>query len=135
MTTVLIAEDNATNRELLREILQERGCTVLEACNGQEVLCIMEQEQADVVLMDIGMPVMDGYATVRRIRQNPRFASLPVVAVTAFAMQGDRETILSSGFDGYLSKPVNPRSIVEELSRLLPQFFLSFDDSLKSTRS
>jgi CheY-like chemotaxis protein len=119
MSTVLIAEDNATNRELLREILETRGCTVLEACDGQEVLDLIEHEQPDLVLMDIGMPVMDGYATVRKIRQNPRFASLPVVAVTAYAMQGDREKILTSGFDGYLSKPVNSKSLGDELAARL----------------
>ena len=119
MTTILIAEDNATNRELLREILEARGCAVLEACDGQQALAMIEESQPDLVLMDIGMPIMDGYATVRKIRQNPLFASLPVVAVTAYAMQGDSEKILSSGFDGYLAKPVNSQSLSEELGRLL----------------
>jgi CheY-like chemotaxis protein len=119
MTTILIAEDNATNRELLREILEARGCAVLEACDGQQALSMLEQNPPDLVLMDIGMPIMDGYASVRKIRQNPLFTSLPVVAVTAYAMQGDREKILASGFDGYLAKPVNSRSLAEELDRLL----------------
>jgi CheY-like chemotaxis protein len=119
MTTILIAEDNATNRELLREILEVHGWSVLEACNGREVLCLMERSQPDAVLMDISMPVMDGFATVHQIRQNPRFRSLPVIAVTAYAMRGDREKILGAGFDGYLSKPVNSRSVVEELKRCL----------------
>jgi CheY-like chemotaxis protein len=118
MTTVLIAEDNAINRELLREILEARGCTVKEACDGQQALRMIEQSPPDIVLMDIGMPVLDGYATVSKIRENPLFASLRVVAVTAYAMQGDREKILSSGFDGYLSKPVDARAIAEELGRL-----------------
>jgi two-component system cell cycle response regulator len=118
MTTVLIAEDNATNRELLREILEVRGCTVEEACDGQQALQMIEQNQPDIVLMDIGMPILDGYATVSKIRKNPLFASLRVVAVTAYAMQGDREKILSSGFDGYLSKPVSPKALAEELDRL-----------------
>jgi two-component system cell cycle response regulator len=118
MTTVLIAEDNATNRELLRELLEARGCTVAEACDGQEALHMIEQSQPDLVLMDIGMPVLDGFATVDKIRKNPLLASLRVVAVTAYAMQGDREKILSSGFDGYLSKPVSSQALVEELGRL-----------------
>jgi len=124
MTTVLIAEDNVTNRELLREILEGYGCTVLEACHGQEVLSLIEQKLPDVVLMDIGMPVMDGFATISKIRQNQRYAAVPVVAVTAYAMSGDREKILSSGFDGYLSKPVDSRSLIEELRHCLksPQF-------------
>src|SRR5713226_7964848 len=98
MRKVLIAEDNAVNRELLRELLEGRGYTVLEACDGQEALCMTEQTQPDLLLLDIGMPVLDGFAVVREIRENPHFASLPVVAVTAYAMQGDREKILSSGF-------------------------------------
>src|ERR1039458_7421897 len=119
MTKVLIAEDNAVNRELLHELLEMRGYTVVEACDGEEALRMVEQIQPDMLLLDIGMPLLDGFAVVRKIRENPRFASLPVVAVTAYAMQGDREKILSSGFDGYLSKPVNARALAEELERLL----------------
>jgi CheY-like chemotaxis protein len=119
MTKILIAEDNAVNRELLRELLEMRGYTVMEACDGEEALRMIEQTQPDLVLLDIGMPVLDGFAVVRKIRENPRLASLPVAAVTAYAMQGDREKILNSQFDGYLSKPVNSRSLAEELDRLL----------------
>jgi CheY-like chemotaxis protein len=119
MTKVLIAEDNAVNRELLRELLEVRGHTVVEACDGEEALRMIEQTQPDLLLLDIGMPVLDGFAVVRKIRENPRLAQLPVVAVTAYAMQGDREKILNSKFDGYLSKPVNSRSLAEELDRLL----------------
>jgi CheY-like chemotaxis protein len=119
MIRVLIAEDNAVNRELLRELLELRGYTVLEACDGQEALHVIEQAQPQLLLLDIGMPVMGGFAVIRRIRENPRLARLPVVAVTAYAMHGDREKILNSGFDGYLSKPVNARSLAEELNRLL----------------
>jgi two-component system, cell cycle response regulator DivK len=119
MTRVLVAEDNAVNRELLRELLETRGYSVIEACNGQEALDMVEQSQPDLVLLDIGMPVLDGFATVRKIRENPELSVLPVLAVTAFAMQGDREKILNSGFDGYLSKPVNSRLLDEELDRHL----------------
>jgi two-component system cell cycle response regulator DivK len=119
MSKILVAEDNAVNRELLRELLEMRGHTVAEACDGHEALRMIEQTQPDLLLLDIGMPVLDGFGVIRQIRENPRFASLPVVAVTAYAMQGDREKILSSKFDGYLSKPVNARSLGEELDRLL----------------
>jgi CheY-like chemotaxis protein len=119
MITVLVAEDNAVNRELIRELLELRGYTVLEACDGQEALGIIERAQPDLLLLDIGMPVLDGFAVVRRIRESPRIARLPIVAVTAYAMQGDRERILDSGFDGYLSKPIDPSRLTEELNRLL----------------
>ena len=119
MTKILIAEDNATNRELFRELLEARGYDVDEACDGSEALRRLEQELPDILLLDIGMPVLDGFAVVRAIRENPRLSALPVLAVTAYAMQGDRERVLSSGFDGYLSKPVNAKLLHEELDRLL----------------
>lgn len=119
MTKILIAEDNLVNRELLRELLELNGYTVLEACDGQETLRIIEQTQPELLLLDIGMPLMDGFAVIRSIRENPRTANLPVIAVTAYAMSGDRERILDSRFDGYLSKPLNPALLAEELERVL----------------
>jgi CheY-like chemotaxis protein len=119
MIRILVAEDNAVNRELLRELLEARGYTVLEACDGQQALQMIEQALPELLLLDIGMPVLDGFGVILKIRENPRLAPLPVVAVTAYAMRGDREKILASGFDGYLSKPLNPSSLTEELDRLL----------------
>src|SRR5258708_27391560 len=84
MTKILIAEDNAVNRELLRELLEARGYAVDEACDGQEALDMIAQNQPDILLLDIGMPVLDGFAVVSKIRENPRLASLPVVAVIYF---------------------------------------------------
>jgi CheY-like chemotaxis protein len=119
MTKVLVAEDNPVNRELLRELLENRGYSVIEACNGQEALDMVEQSQPDLMLLDIGMPVLDGFAVIRGIRENPRSATLPVLAVTAYAMRDDRDNILNAGFDGYLSKPINARELANELERLL----------------
>lgn len=119
MSKVLIAEDNAINRELLRELLEARGHAVFEACDGNEALQVVEQTQPDILLLDIGMPKLDGFAVLRKIRENPRLTGLPVLAVTAYAMQGDREKVFNAGFDGYLSKPVNSSSLAEELDRLL----------------
>jgi CheY-like chemotaxis protein len=119
MTKVLVAEDNPVNRELLRELLENRGYSVIEACNGQEALDMVEQSQPDLLLLDIGMPVLDGFTVIRRIRQNPSLATLPVLAVTAYAMRDDRNNVLNAGFDGYLSKPINARELANELERLL----------------
>jgi CheY-like chemotaxis protein len=119
MTKVLVAEDNPVNRELLRELLENRGYEVLEAPNGQEALVMVDEAQPDILLLDIGMPILDGYAVARRIRDNPALARLPLLAITAYAMRGDREKILNAGFDGYLSKPVNARALADELDRLL----------------
>jgi CheY-like chemotaxis protein len=119
MTKVLIAEDNEVNRELLRELLEMREYTVLEACNGQEALQLLENAQPDILLLDLSMPVLDGFGTIQRIRQHSKWVKLPVLAVTAFAMQGDREKVLQSGFDGYLSKPIDPAELQRQLSRLV----------------
>jgi CheY-like chemotaxis protein len=119
MRRVLIAEDNAVNRELLRELLETHGHIVTEACNGEEALRLLEDSEPDILLLDLGMPVLDGYQTIRKIREKPILAALPVLAVTAYAMQGDKERILSSGFDGYLSKPIDPKLLYQELNRLL----------------
>jgi len=119
MTKVLIAEDSAVNRELLREFLEIRGYTVQETRDGQEALNRIEKERPDILLLDLNMPVLDGYATIQKIRENPALVTLPVLAVTAFAMRGDREKVMQSGFNGYLSKPVNPADLYREMERLL----------------
>lgn len=118
MKKILIAEDNVVNRELLRELLELRGYSVDEACNGQEVLDAIRQSRPDVLLLDLGMPVMDGFTTLARIRENSILATLPVVAVTAFAMRGDQEKTIAAGFDGYLSKPLNSASLDAVLQRI-----------------
>src|ERR1700689_613771 len=119
MTTILVAEDNPVNCELLRELLEARGYSVIEAPDGQEALCMIEQSHPDIVLLDIGMPVLNGYAVIRKIRENPSLATLPVLAITAYAMRGDRESVMNAGFDGYLSKPINARDLSKEIERLL----------------
>jgi two-component system cell cycle response regulator DivK len=119
MTKVLIAEDNPVNRELLRELLEGRGYEVEEACDGEEALEMVGRARPNILLLDLGMPKLDGFGVVRKIRENPLLNDLPVMAVTAYAMRGDREKALESGFDGYLSKPINAASLAEELERLL----------------
>jgi CheY-like chemotaxis protein len=119
MINVLMAEDSPVNRELLREILESKGCTVDEAWDGEAALESLNRKRPDIVLLDIGMPKLDGYAVIKKVRENPALADLPVLAVTAYAMRGDRERGLKAGFDGYLSKPVNPRALFAEMDRLL----------------
>jgi two-component system cell cycle response regulator DivK len=121
MKKVLIAEDNAVNRELLRELLEMRGYEVTEACDGQEALLKIAEARPDILLLDLGMPVLDGFGTVHKIRENPSLNSMPVLAVTAYAMRDDKDKALKSGFDGYLSKPIDPKALDRELARLLQQ--------------
>src|SRR5437868_8730577 len=111
MSKILVAEDNLPNRELIREILEACGYDVIEAGDGQQALDKLEENLPDLVLLDIQMPVLDGYAVVRKLRQTPRLANLKVLALTAYAMQGDREKVLEAGFDGYLTKPLNTATL------------------------
>ena len=119
MPTVLIAEDNDLNRELLRELLQAHGYDVREAVNGRQAIDLMRKSRPDVALLDLNMPVLDGFATLKQIRQDPSLFSLPVMAVTASAMRGDREKALEAGFDSYLSKPIDSSILYRELDRIL----------------
>jgi CheY-like chemotaxis protein len=97
--------------------VEDENCLVDAA--DQEALRMIEQTYPDILLLDISMPVLDGSAVIRRIRESPTLAALPVLAVTTYSMQGDRETVLNAGFDGYLSKPINPRDLATEIERLL----------------
>ena len=118
MKTILIAEDNAVNRELLRELLEAREYRVEEACNGQEALDMIPTLKPDLLLLDLSMPVLDGFATLKKIRETPEMASLAVVAVTAYAMRGNQEKAMQAGFDGYLSKPIDSSLLNRELERI-----------------
>jgi CheY-like chemotaxis protein len=119
MSKILVAEDNLPNRELIREILEACGYDVIEAGDGQQALDRLEENLPDLVLLDIQMPVLDGYAVVRKLRQTPGLANLKVLALTAYAMQGDREKVLEAGFDGYLTKPVDMASLAKQIAQLL----------------
>ena len=114
-----MAEDNLPNRELIREILESCGHDVIEAEDGQQALDKLKETNPDLVLLDIQMPVLDGYAVVRQLRQIPHLAKLKILALTAYAMQGDRERVLQSGFDGYLTKPIDMVVLTTELRRFL----------------
>ncbi|MBI2679520.1 MAG: response regulator [Candidatus Solibacter usitatus] len=107
METIVVAEDDPSSRELVCEILEAQGYHVVAACNGREALDQIEKIAPDLLVMDIQMPLIGGLVAIERIRQDARFAKLRVLAVTAHAMAGDRERILSSGFDGYVSKPID----------------------------
>jgi PAS domain S-box-containing protein len=119
---ILLAEDNELNRELAVACLREQGHEVLTAANGLEVLDLLASEVVDLVLMDIQMPVMDGLAATRAIREARNLAvpqDIPVVALTAHALEGDRERFIKAGVDGYVSKPVNLKHLAEEMERVL----------------
>ena len=106
--TVLVVDDEKPLRDFVRRNLDVRGFHTLTAANGLEALATFETQHIDLVIMDVMMPHLDGLETTRRIRQNPKFQKLPILALTAKAMKGDREQCLAAGANDYLSKPVDP---------------------------
>ena len=104
---ILVVEDNGKNMKLFRDVLLAKGYRTLEATTGEEAVALAVEHSPDLVLMDIQLPDIDGVAALGRLRADGRTASLPVLALTAQAMEGDRERVLAAGFDGYVSKPVN----------------------------
>jgi CheY-like chemotaxis protein len=121
MKTILLAEDDPANRELLRELLQRWGYQVIEASDGADALTKINATLPDLVLCDIQLPVLDGFGVVQALRKDQRFSQLPVIALTAFAMRGDKENILSAGFNTYQSKPIESEMLKENIKRLLKQ--------------
>jgi two-component system, cell cycle response regulator DivK len=109
---VLVVEDNEKNMKLFRDVLAATGFRTLEATTGGEAIDLASEHTPDLVLMDIQLPDLDGVQTLRRLRADARTASIPVLALTAQAMRGDRERFLAEGFDGYVSKPVNVRELI-----------------------
>jgi two-component system, cell cycle response regulator DivK len=114
---VLVAEDNERNMKLFRDVLQASGYRTLEATTGERAVELVIEHGPDLVLMDIQLPDIDGVEALDRLRADERTASVPVLALTAQAMQGDRERFLAAGFDGYLSKPVNIVDLVATVKR------------------
>jgi|SRR5689334_19256974 two-component system, cell cycle response regulator DivK len=119
MEKVLIVDDNRASRELIRAILKPVRCNITEATHGQQALDLMQQERPDLVLLDIDMPGLDGLAVLKKMRQDASLADLPVVAVTAFAMEGDREKGMAAGFTAYVTKPVRAAILRQQVQQLL----------------
>ena len=130
MNKILVAEDDFPSRELLTEILLEWGYEVAQASNGVEALEQIEQMRPDLVLLDIQMPLLDGFGVIARIRSDPRSAALPVVAISAYAMRDDSRRICSAGFDAHVAKPLD----FEVLRVLLQEHFRGkWESSLKDS--
>jgi CheY-like chemotaxis protein len=119
MRTVLIADDKATGRELVRAALEKAGFNIIEASDGLEAMRMARENQPDLIILDVHMPGLDGFGVIRELRSDPLFASTPVVALTASAMQGDRDRAISAGFTGYITKPIHLAALRGEVERLL----------------
>ena len=114
---VVVVEDNERNMKLFREVLESSGYRTLEAETGERAVALTAEHRPDLVLMDIHLPDIDGVEALRILRADERTASVPVLALTAQAMEGDRERYLAAGFDGYLSKPVNITDLLDAVRR------------------
>lgn len=119
MTTVLIVEDNERNMRLMRLLLRPLGYTLLEAVDGREALETLETTTPDIILVDIQLPDVDGLEITRRLRKQSRFAATPIVALTAYAMPGDREMFLRAGCTGYVAKPIDTRAFPDIIASYL----------------
>lgn len=116
---VLYIEDNEQNLYLITFILEAKGYEVLQARSGEEGVEMAGRSHPDMILLDIQLPGMDGYEIARRLRLNPELASTPLVAVTSYAMVGDREKALGAGCNGYIEKPINPETFVAQIEHFL----------------
>ena len=117
---ILVVEDNVRNLKLIRDVLDFAGFEVVGAGSAEEGIAIALERPPDLVLMDLQLPGIDGTEALRRLRESPRTESVPVVAVTAFAMKDDRESALLAGFDGYLEKPISVRALPSQVRGFLP---------------
>ena len=119
--TILIVENEISNRILIEKVLSTRGYRCLSASNGREALDLLDREVVDLILTDLSMPVLDGYRTIQLIRARPGISQVPIVAVTAYALNDENEAAMQIGCNEYLTKPFKPRQLLEVVDRLLPR--------------
>ena len=116
---ILLIEDNAQNRYLTTFLLEQRGHEILQAETGPQGLEIAATAAPDLILLDVQLPGMDGHAVARALKSDPQLKSIPIIAVTSYAMVGDREKCLEAGAEGYIEKPIDPESFAQEVERYL----------------
>jgi two-component system cell cycle response regulator len=122
---ILVIEDNQENLELMTYLLAAFGHTTLKAMDGEEGLRVATSERPDLVLCDLQMPKADGFEVARQLRRDPRFAEVPIIAVTAYAMRDDRDKVMAAGFDGYITKPIVPEEFVSRAEEFLKEHLRS----------
>jgi CheY-like chemotaxis protein len=118
--TILVVEDNDMNMQLVEFLLEEGGYSIVKATSGEEALSLTRDGTApDLILMDIHLPGMDGLSVVRAMKENTRTARIPILALTAHAMRGDRDRFLEAGCDGYISKPIDVKTFISSIQQYL----------------
>ena len=120
MPKILIVEDNEMNRDMLSRRLERRGFAIVMAMDGQQGVEMTRSERPDLILMDMSLPVMDGWAATQAIKADPELSKIPVIAMTAHAMAGDREKAMAAGCDDYDTKPIELPRLLEKIGKFLP---------------
>ena len=119
MKKILVVEDNENNLYMMKFMLEENGYQVIEAADGVEGVKLAASEKPDLILMDMQLPLLDGYEATKQIKANEKIANIPIIAVTSYAMVGDREKTLKAGCTGYIEKPINPETFLDEINKYL----------------
>jgi two-component system cell cycle response regulator DivK len=117
---ILVVEDQEDNRQILRDLLQSTGWELVEAEDGVQAVAAVAKQRPDLILMDIQLPIMDGYEATRRIRSNPDNKAIPIIAVTSYALSGDDKKARDAGCDDYVPKPYSPRQLMAKIRQYLP---------------
>ena len=117
---ILVVEDQEDNRQILRDLLANAGYQHTEAENGEQALAAVEQQPPDLILMDIQLPVLDGYEATRRIKANPSLRAIPIIAVTSYALSGDEDKARAAGCDDFVPNPYSPRQLLIKIREYLP---------------
>ena len=117
---ILIVEDQEDNRMIMRDVLSSAGYELIEAVNGEDGVKLAHSERPDLILMDIQLPIIDGYEATRRIKGSAELKSIPIIAVTSYALSGDQTKARAAGCDGYVSKPFSPRELLARVREYLP---------------
>jgi two-component system cell cycle response regulator DivK len=117
---ILVVEDQEDNRQILRDLLGSAGFDLDEAVNGEEALAAVAERRPDLILMDIQLPVLDGYEATRRIKSDPALKDIPIIVVTSYALSGDEEKARAAGCDAYVTKPYSPRQLLATIKTYLP---------------
>jgi len=119
--TILVVEDQEDNRQILRDLLASSGFLMIEAHDGQQALAMARSQRPDLILMDIQLPVVDGYEATRSIKRDPELKHIPVIAVTSYALSGDEERAREAGCDAYVAKPYSTRHLLAKIGQFLEQ--------------
>jgi two-component system cell cycle response regulator DivK len=117
---ILAVEDQEDNMQILRDLLTSAGFEIIEAENGEEAIAAVAKRRPDLILMDIQLPIIDGYEATRRIKADPTLRSIPIIAVTSHALSGDEEKAKAAGCDGFVPKPYSPRQLLAKVREFLP---------------